>query len=179
MPVFADAGDRRHLWPLVAAFFREPHLIADGKLLPLIEHAVAVEVELPPSGVEIPPLAFGVDVGHAAVLGLDAGLHVLALATCMILELPPRRMECIPDRDVDILVRAVKRMIAADDDVGPRDRKRHAHVNALPLMMVLVRAFDHHVTALNPGIDVLKLDSPFTYEFFDRRTRRHVSECDV
>ena len=179
MPVFADANDRRHLRSLVAALLGEPHLVPDGELLALVEHAVAVEVELPPSGFEIAPLAFGVEIRHAAVIGLDVRFHVLALATHVILELAARGAKRVANRDVRILVRAVERMIVADDDIGPGHRQRHPHVDALAVMMVLVRALDHDVAALDPIVDVLQLVRPPAYEIFERGARVHISKRDV
>jgi hypothetical protein len=44
---------------------------------------------------------------------------VTALATCMIVELPPRGSECIADRHVQIYMRSIEVMIPADIDRGP------------------------------------------------------------
>lgn len=118
--VLADPGHRRGLRTLDAGLIGEPDLVADGEL-GVIEHAVAVEVDLSTVCVEVSPLAFDVDVRHTAMLGFDVGLDVCALATGVILQLPARGAERVADGHVEILVRSVERMITADLDIGSRD----------------------------------------------------------
>jgi hypothetical protein len=177
MSVLADARHRRRLGTFVPGLFGEPHFVTNGEMIR--EDAVVMEIDPAPLGLEIPPLALDVEISDAAVLRLDAGLDVLALLPDVILELPPRGMKRIPDRHVDILVRAVEGMIVADDDVGARHGERHPHVNALALAMVLVRVFDHHVTALDSIVELLQLGRSVPYEFLECRGRLHISKRDL
>jgi len=123
MAVLADPGHGRRLGSVFAGLVGEPDLVSDGGH-GRIEHAVVVEVDLPAVCVEVSPLAFDVDVRDAAVLGLDVGLHVRAQAASVILELPARGAERIPDRDVEILVCAVERMVASPSPLPNRSRGR-------------------------------------------------------
>ena len=179
MTVRADPRHRRGLRPFVAELLGEPDLVADGEPVVIIEHAVAMEVDLASIGREVAPLTLDVDVRHAGVRRLDVRLHVSTQTLRVIRELPPRGPERIADRHVGVLVCAVERVIAADHDVRARHRQGHEHADALAAVVVLVRALDHHVTALDPVVDVFQLAGPTTHEIFDRGARFHVAKRDI
>jgi len=103
----------------------------------------------------------------------------LVLAASMCHELAARGPERVADRDVGIFVSTVGRAIVAGHDVGPGDHNRHPHVKRLALALVLVRAFDHDLTALDTRIDVPKLCSPAVGEALEGARWVHVSKSDV
>lgn len=177
MPVLTDAADRARLRPLVAALFVKANLVAHGERS-FVEHAVAMKVELPFVGLDIPPFTFGVEIRHAAVFGRDVELHVLALQARMIFELTACRAKRIADRDVHVEASAVERVIAANNYVGAWHGDRDAHANRIALVLVLMRAFDEHLAALDARIDVLQLDRPVAHERFERWRRVEIAKCN-
>lgn len=97
--VLADRNHRRRLRALDAGLLGEANFVANRERC-TVDHAVAVEVDLPAIRVEVSPLAFDVEIGHATMLRLDMGLDVCALAAGVVLELPASSAEGIADRDV-------------------------------------------------------------------------------
>src|SRR5215471_11713738 len=95
------------------------HFIADGELVkPAIGDAVAVEVDLVAIGTQDEAaILLGEQAGDPPVLGNRVQLHLAAPLANMIFEHPAGGVEGVADRDVDILMRLVRRRIAADGDL--------------------------------------------------------------
>src|SRR6185436_1751054 len=95
------------------------------------------------------------------------------------LELPACGAEGVTDRDVEVLVSAIERMIATHHDVRPGHRQRDSHMEPLSLVLVLVRALDEHVAALDAWMDLLEPGRPALHEPFDGGSLLHVSKRDA
>jgi len=69
-------------------------------------------------------------------------LDIPASLANVILEQPAGRIERIADRDIDILVRMVRRGITADDDLVTGDIQVDANLEQIALLVARVLAFD-------------------------------------
>jgi len=84
------------------------------------------------------------------VIGHGVHLDIPASLANVILEQPAGRIESIADRDIDILMRMVRRGITADHDLAPRNFEIDTHPEQITLLAAGVLAFDNDTARYDP-----------------------------
>lgn len=119
-----------------------------------------MEIDLSTRGVLDEPIPFGsAQLAPGTEEPNDSGMrltralfHVYpdSMASSVILKLASRREECVPNRDINIFVRGVKRRVPIHDDLAFWNQKLHADVKQVSLSMPQSGKLDQHSTADNP-----------------------------
>ena len=127
----------------------EADLVADIEAFEVAaRNAVAMEVDLVAvGGKDEAAVAVGQQPRDPAVVGNGVQLDLAAPRSRMILEQPPRRVERVADRDMDILMRVPRRRVATDDDLPAGDRQVDAHAEQVSLLVAAVAALDDNAAA--------------------------------
>jgi hypothetical protein len=112
-------------------------------------------------------------VGHRVHFDIAAGL------ASVVFEQPAGGVEGIADRDIDILMRMVRRGITADDDLTPGNLKIDANPKQVPLLVTRVSAFDDDTARRNPIEEPLEFLCPLAYAAGDRIRRIHMPKGDL
>jgi hypothetical protein len=129
------------LWPSVPRFLVEPDRRPGLELVEIgVDHAVAVKIDLATIGRrDAPEVLVANERDDFAVRWSFMELDLAALDAEAILKLAARRIECIADGNVDVLVRVVLGGIAAHDDMPAGDVDIDGYAEQLSLSMMFVR----------------------------------------
>src|SRR5581483_1489971 len=95
--------------------------------------------------------------GDDPVRGGRVRFHGAGQFPDVVLQLPASRVECIPDRNVDVLMPTGGRRIAADVDVlVARYGDVHPDAIGVALVMTVLRAGDDHARGCDPVVKSLE-----------------------
>lgn len=123
--MLSDGDDGARLGPFLTFCWmqREPDLVPDSQFFePSVGDRIAMEVDFSTvAGIDEAVIALGDKACDFAMSRNLVCLHVATLAPDLVLELAPHRVETIPDRNRDVLVRMMLGRIALHDDLLPRD----------------------------------------------------------
>jgi hypothetical protein len=97
----------------------------------------------------------------------------------MVLKLPPRGIEGIPDRDTQILMGVVLGRIAAHNDFTFRHNQFNADVVQPALTMVTVACFHDHAAGDDPIEEALEFGDTLANLVLNSDGRIHVAESDA
>src|SRR6185312_6778439 len=112
----------------------------------------------------------------AAVVHLDVATQARAY---VIFELAFRRLECVAQRDVDVLVGAVGSRIVARYDLAARHGESHRDAERVALAVAMMRLPDHHLAARDPIVDSFELVDPVADASLDGVAMLDISERDL
>ena len=148
--VFAEMNDGTRLRTLgtLGVLRNKTDFIAHRKLVkPAVCDAVAVEVDLITVGADDEAaILLGKETRDPPVVGHRVHLDIPASLANVLFEQPAGRVEGVADRDIDVLVRMVRRGIAADDDLAPGDLQVDAYPEQIALLVARVPTFDDDAT---------------------------------
>jgi hypothetical protein len=98
----------------------------------------------------------------------------------VVVQLTPRGIECVPDRDVHVFVGAIAPRLAADHDAGiAGQRDLDAHLVDVSVAPSSPRSRERDAALGDPIAVGLELGRARSDLGFDRRRRRHLLERDV
>jgi hypothetical protein len=178
---FADDPHGARLWTLLARLFceldRRPDLQAvEG----IVEHAVAVKVQLAPIGrldEAVRPLREEpADSGERPQF---VHFHGAALPPRLIFQAAAGGVERIADGHVYVLMRVVLGRLAAHDEFIARHRQVDANMVELALMVAAMRRLDHHPAAHDAVAEAFEAGYMRAYVVFDSLARRYAAEADL
>jgi hypothetical protein len=97
----------------------------------------------------------------------------------MIIEQPAGGIESVADRDVDVLMRMVRRGIAADGDLAAGNFKVDADLEQIALMAARVPALDDDAARHDAIEEPFEFPGPLLYARRDRFRGSHMPEGDL
>jgi hypothetical protein len=106
-------------------------------------------------------------------------LNIPASLANVILEQPAGSIESIANRDIDILMRMVRRGITADNDLVTGDIQLDADLEQIALLVARVPAFDDDTARRDAIEESFELLSPLSYACRDRVGGFHVPKGDL
>ena len=144
--MFAERNHGTRLWALgtLGMLRDETHFVSDRKLVEAtIRDAVAMEIDLVAVGAQDETaILLGEEARDPPVIGHGVHLDIPASLANVILEQPAGSIESIADRDIDVLMRMVRRGITADDDLVTGDIQVDANLEQIALLVARMLAFD-------------------------------------
>src|SRR5690606_1538922 len=145
---------------VVAVLLVEPDLVADAEVVEVGVHdAVAVEVDQTPlRRRDAPEIAVRMQHLDRSARRAFAGLDLAADDSNAVLELTARRVEGVPHRHVDVLVRLILVGIPACDDLRARHPDVDEHAIELAFALAPVRSLDRHAATDDLGHVALELE---------------------
>jgi hypothetical protein len=157
------------------------HFIAHREPVePAIGNAVAVEVDLVAvGGQDETAIALGEEAGDAPMLGDRVQLHLAAPLANMIFEHPAGGVEGVANRDIDILMRVVRRRIAADCDLAAGNFEVDADPEQIALTAARVPAFHDNPARDDTIEEPFELPSPLAYARRDGLRGIHMTESNL
>jgi hypothetical protein len=109
---------------------------------------------------------------------MNAG-HAAAALASVVFEPAAGGVECIPNRDMRILMRVVRTAVAADGYLGPGDGEIDADREQLALSMPLMLTFDDDMARRDPAKKPVELVRPLAYSRLERGGGVHVAKGDL
>jgi hypothetical protein len=97
----------------------------------------------------------------------------------VLLQLPPRRVERIPDRYLQIVMRMVAAGITVHHNRPPRQRQINVYPVQSAEMVLPVRTIQHHAAGTDAVPQTLQFLGALTHQGLGRIRRIHVAECNV
>ena len=159
----------------------ETHLIANREFFERAVHdAVAMEIDLAAIGAQNEAAILrGQEPRDPPVVGHRVQLDVAASLANVIFEQPASGVECVADRDIDILMRMVRLGIAPDHDLAPRNFEINTHPEQITLVAAGVPAFDDDAARYNSVKKAFELLGALTYSCCDGIRRVHMAESNL
>jgi hypothetical protein len=145
--MFAQRNHRTRLWAFGAlGMLRDKtHLVTNGeRRKPAVHDAVAMEIDLIALGAhDEAAILFRKEPRDPPMVGHRMQLDVAAPLTNMVFEQPAGGIESVADRDMDILVRMMRRGIAPDDDLVAGNFEIDTYPKQIALLAARVPALDN------------------------------------
>jgi hypothetical protein len=106
-------------------------------------------------------------------------MEIRASLANVVFEQPAGGVESIADRDIDILVRVVRRGIAAHDNLAAGDIQVDANLEQIALKVTRVATLDHDAARCDAIEKPFELLGPFVYPCRDCMRGIHVPKRDL
>jgi hypothetical protein len=106
-------------------------------------------------------------------------LDIPASLANVVFEQPAGRVEGVADRDINVLVRMVRRGIAADDDLAAGNFQVDADAEQVTLLTPRVPALDDNTARHDAVKEPFELCGPLAYACRDRVRGIHAPESDL
>ena len=165
-----DDGARLRALGALGVLCNKTHLIAHPELVePAIGDAVTVEIDLIAVGAQNEAaILLGKNTRDLPVVGHRMYLDITAPLPNVVLEQPAGGIEAVAERDIDVLMRMVRRRITPDDDLPPGNFEIDADLKQIALLTTRVPAFDDDTARRDAIEEPLKLRDALAYARGDR-----------
>jgi hypothetical protein len=181
--MFAERNHGARLWTLSALGVSrdKTHFITHRELVEAaIRDTVAVEVNLVAVGaLDEAAILLGNDPRDPPIVGHRVHFYIATSLASVVFEQPPGSVKRIADRDIDILMRMVRRGITADDDLAPGNLEVDANSKQIALLMTRVLALHDDTARCDAIKESFELFSPLSYACRDRVGSIHVPKVDL
>jgi hypothetical protein len=176
-----DYGARLRAFRAFGMLRDKTHFIADRELVePAIRDAVPVEIDLVAVGaLDEAAILLGEKPRDPPVVGHRMQLDVPTSLANVVFEQPAGRVESVADRDMDVLMRVVRRGITADGNLAAGDHQVYANLEQIALMAARVSALDDDTARDDAIEEAFELLGPLAYSRRDRIRGIHVPEGDL
>jgi len=174
-------GARLRAFGTLGVLRDKTHFIAHRELVEAaIRDTVAVEVNLVAVGaLDEAAILLGNEPRDPSMVGHRVHFDITTSLASVILEQPPGSVKRIADRDIDILMRMVRRGITADDDLAPGNLEVDANSKQIALLMTRVLALHDDTARCDAIKELFELRGPRAYAGGDRIRGIHVPERDL
>jgi hypothetical protein len=174
-------GARLRTFSTLGVLRNETDLVANGELVEAaIRDAVAMEVDFAAVGTcNEAAIPIGEQTHDPAVIGHRVQFDVAASMASMIFEQLACGVEGIADRDIDILMRTVRRGIAPDDNLVPGDFQVDPDAEQIALLAARMLALDNDPAGDDPIKEAFELGGALMYSGRDGVGRVHVTKSDL
>jgi hypothetical protein len=141
------------------------HLVTDGQLFkPAVHNAVSMEVDLIAlSAEDEAAILLRKEPRDPPMVGHRMQFDVTPPLTNMVFEQPARGVKSVVDRDVDILVRVMRRGIAPDDDLVSRNFEIDTHPKQIALLAARVPALNNDPAGYDSVKEAFELRGTLSY----------------